>query len=169
MQNQFHSEHCLWEVMQRCSCDLIKQTYGKASLRRKDAREQIKSGAGPESLGHFHPWRYSRLGWKRLWAVLFPSWKSPTDFESRSKLEFGPALSEDLIRWPVDILFNLNYSMILWIQARSAAKLLSISVLLFSSLELAWLVYFAWSKMSLTVHLHQVQHNESLDQPLKVL
>lgn len=89
---------------------------------------------GPECLGHFHPWRYSRLGWQRPWVVLFPGWKGPTNFESRSNLEFGPALSEGLSRWLVDILFNLNYSVSLWIQARSAAKILSISVLLFFSL-----------------------------------
>lgn len=41
-------------------------------------------------------------------------------------------LNQGLTKWPVDILCLPNYSVILWIQARSAGKLPSIPVLLFS-------------------------------------
>lgn len=80
---------------------------------------------GAENRGLFCPWKYTIHGWKRPWIVLnffFPSvWK----------------------RLPVDVLCQPNYSVILWIQARSAGKLLSIPILLFSpSLTLVGLFCF---------------------------
>lgn len=88
--------------MYRCSHDLLQQTYSKASLCRKDTRQ--RGCLNPET-GAWRAWDISIQGDTpdlagKGWAVLFSGWKRPTNFETISNLEFGPALSEGLARWP---------------------------------------------------------------------
>lgn len=79
---------------------------GTCETEQTGSSEGVKPHSSPESLGYFCPWKYSRVGYKGPWAVLFPGWKKSINFESRSNLDLGPALSEGLMRWPVSVLFN---------------------------------------------------------------
>lgn len=112
-----HSEMFPWSV----PADLHSVTVqGTCKTEQTESSEGVKPwNSSPESLGYFCPWKYSRICYKGLWAVLFPGWEKSINFEGRSNLELGPALSEGLMRWPVGVLFKVNYSMI---QARSSAK-----------------------------------------------
>lgn len=63
-------------------------------------------------------------------------------------------LNQGLTKWPVDILCLPNYSVILWIQeARSAGKLPSIPVLLFSLSGFSWSILLHTGCFSLSTSI----------------